>query len=84
MVEGRLDSEDAEPSAPPVAPGHSACPQQLHDTGDDLLNPPKTPAKLLSATPTLKLPSMPPVSRYPSPAHLPHNYDPDEHKRPTF
>ena len=70
---------DAKPSAPPVAPGHSACPQQFHDTGDHLLTTPDTRQASVSNT---HAPINAPVSQYPSPTHLPHVTD--EHKRPSF
>ena len=62
---------DTKPSAPPVAPGHSACPQQFHDTGDHLLTTPDT--RQASVSNTHAQPSInAPVSHYPSPTHLPH------------
>ena len=72
---------DAKPSAPPVAPGHSACPQQLHSTGDHLLTTPDTRQASVSNT-HAQASINAPVSQYPSPTHLPHVTD--EHKRPSF
>ena len=62
---------DAKPSAPPVTLGHSACPQQFHDTGDHLLTTPDI--RQASVSDTHHQASInAPVSQYPSPTHLPH------------
>ena len=72
---------DAKPSAPPVAPGHSACPQQFLDTEDHLLTTPDTRQASVSNT-HAQASINAPVSQYPSSTHLPHvTY---EHKHPSF
>ena len=62
---------DAKPSALPAAPGHSACPQWFHDTGDHLLTTPDTRQASVSNT-HAQASINAPVSQYPNPTHLPH------------
>ena len=62
---------DAKPSAPPLAPGHSACPQQFHATGDHLLTTPDTRQASVGNTHAQASINVP-VSQYPNPTHLPH------------